>query len=412
VPLRRLRSRLLALVAIVSLVGLACGSNTTPDPPLVTLPPIPTAAPGLSYEEVMALAVGTDGRPGDIDAFWRRTLPLMDPSATYTPPSGLYGYDRGVPPGNVCAQAKIRNAYYCPDDDSIAWEIDFFEERQRSIGDVAPLVIMSHEWGHHIQEIWRDTTTTRQSEAQADCYAGLYVRDAMGREVIGEGDYRESVRTWYEWGTDTYDVDSWFSESEHGPGQARAWAFNHGWLTGDPTYCISFASYRPSSPVRYEGYTLRVPPGSTISLGAAAGLGYDRIVGEHASAFLQARPQLEAGDAHRLLPEISETWFPIGSTRTIALHEALHAGLDGSGATLWFEQTDTRSGETRYFHGALGLHVRPRGGGFLLEIYEPGPQPAETSGWDRVADYLHVLMSGVCPDGAVAYECTPPAGGP
>src|SRR5687768_1862014 len=82
----------------------ATPTRPTPSPLIVD----PTA---LTYDQVMAIAVGTNGQPGDIDRYWRRTLPTLDVTATFDPPSGFYPYRRGVEPANACADALVRNAY-------------------------------------------------------------------------------------------------------------------------------------------------------------------------------------------------------------------------------------------------------------------------------------------------------------
>lgn len=403
----------LALGAWLVVAGCQIGEPQYTMPPFSIRPPsspTPTPAGSLSYDAVMAIAVGSNGQPGDIDAFWRRTFPLIAPGQQYEPPAGLHGYARGVAPPNECARASRRNAYYCSGDRSIAWEIDFFRERQREIGDLAPLVIMAHEWGHHIQEIWQHPGNRRRGEAQADCYAGLYIDDALRRGVVDYDGLTESIMTWYQWGTTEYATDSWFSESEHGPGQARAWAFIAGMLTGDPVYCISFNRYEPSSPRTYPGYTLRVPPGTTVAAGPNDA--YDLLAGEMARAVVQARRTLPAGDAVDQMPEFFDEWFGLHPAEQVgAIERAFGDTLGGSGAVVRYVRPVTyESGVRVDFYGALALHVRPAGGGIVFDVYRPGGTPAadDSAAWEPIGDYLYLLLSGLCPTEARTFVCVAP----
>jgi hypothetical protein len=406
---RRAARATLAATLIACLAASGCsilgGAPATQVP--VTLKPQPTAEPGRSYDRVMAIAVGTNGQPGDIDRFWRTNLPLMDPTAVYEPPTDFDPTPHGAKPDNACRSLTTNNAYYCPDDGSITWDVSFFQRRQESIGDLAPLVIMAHEWGHRIQATWRNAQSRRAKEAQSDCYSGLYIDDAERHGILDEADYQESIQTWYSWGTDEYDKDSWFSEEEHGPGQARAWAFISGWITGDPIYCVDFANYAPAKPATYDGYTLRIPPGTKFTAGASRSQAFDTLQGARATAYVQARPELR-GTATELLPDLAREWLQQGTTRTIDVIDAFSGALGGSGGILRFEQSVTRAdGTVTTFHGVLGLHVRDAGGGFLIEVATAGPAPTETAGsWEPIGDYLYLLMIGLCPENAATYVCS------
>jgi predicted metalloprotease len=73
-------------------------------------------------------------------------------------------------------------AFYCPDGDIIAWDrTGLLPQLRRDFGDAAVIVVLSHEFGHSVQgRLDRTgalaTAPTILLEAQADCYAGVFLR--------------------------------------------------------------------------------------------------------------------------------------------------------------------------------------------------------------------------------------------
>lgn len=82
--------------------------------------------------------------------------------------------------------------FYCPSDESIYIDTEFFAILGRdfgaSAGPLAQMYVLAHEWGHHISnltgqlsQVGRDTGAASGSvrlELQADCYAGSWVSAA------------------------------------------------------------------------------------------------------------------------------------------------------------------------------------------------------------------------------------------
>jgi predicted metalloprotease len=121
-----------------------------------------------------------------LDAYWSTEIDGY-------PQPELILFDGAVDTGCGNATSAV-GPFYCPPDQSVYVDTDFFEElRTRfgsSGGSLAQLYVVAHEWGHHIQNVTgtMDGLDMRQTgpesdgvrlELQADCYAGSWVRAAQ-----------------------------------------------------------------------------------------------------------------------------------------------------------------------------------------------------------------------------------------
>jgi uncharacterized protein len=115
--------------------------------------------------------------------------------ARYTPPR-LVAYTRGTQTACGAGQAAM-GPFYCPNDQRIYIDPEFFSELSRRFGapgDFAQYYVIAHEVGHHIQNL-EGTLERAQSaqarsgeaegnavqvgvELQADCYAGVWAANA------------------------------------------------------------------------------------------------------------------------------------------------------------------------------------------------------------------------------------------
>lgn len=129
--------------------------------------------------------------------YWSETLPAQ--SDTTFQPATMYTFSGAVNTG--CGQATSQvGPFYCPPDQTIYLDTTFFEDvLQRQLGGpdggfVEPYVI-GHEYGHHIQNLLgtMGRVKTQQGprsdavrlELQADCYAGMWARNATSTEDAG-----------------------------------------------------------------------------------------------------------------------------------------------------------------------------------------------------------------------------------
>ncbi|NQX26004.1 neutral zinc metallopeptidase [Microbacteriaceae bacterium VKM Ac-2854] len=132
-----------------------------------------------------------EGGAESLDRYWTSTTPALGANYT-TPAGGVVLFEDQTTTGCGAASAAV-GPFYCPTDQTIYLDTDFFEElRTRfggSSGSLAQLYILGHEWGHHIQNLTGAMSSADRSgtgpdsdsvrlELQADCYAGAWIGDA------------------------------------------------------------------------------------------------------------------------------------------------------------------------------------------------------------------------------------------
>ncbi len=181
----RLVVSLTVLVAVVvpaeqALAKTPTGEQSDPEP--------------LSLEDTVDLSVD------DIQAFWSKQFPATFKGRRYEsiPPNRIFPYDTsGYPACGGGIRPYVKNARYCPEDDTVAYDIEgLFPEQYNDFGNFAVAMILAHEWGHAIQEraygLDRLDAAGVPSiivETQADCFAGTWARrvnDKKSKTLIPE----------------------------------------------------------------------------------------------------------------------------------------------------------------------------------------------------------------------------------
>jgi predicted metalloprotease len=154
--------------------------------------------------------------------------------------------------------------FYCPLDQKVYLDLSFFQELDQKFGapgDFAQAYVIAHEVGHHVQNLigTAEQVQTRQQgarskaeanqysvmlELQADCYAGVWARDAAPRLNITQQDIDEGLRAATAIGDDTLQratqgrvVPDAFT---HGSSEQRARWLKVGMDSGDPNACDTF----------------------------------------------------------------------------------------------------------------------------------------------------------------------------
>ena len=176
-------------------------------------------------------------------------------------PAEMVAYSNYDQSGCGAAQAAM-GPFYCPTDQRIYIDPQFFDELSRRFGapgDFAQAYVIAHEVGHHVQNLTGTLDQARQMQAragraegnqiqvsvelQADCYAGVWAaraRDEQG-SILEPGDIEEGMRAAEAIGDDTLQRQTQgrvVPESfTHGTAEQRRAALRRGLETGDPASC-------------------------------------------------------------------------------------------------------------------------------------------------------------------------------
>ena len=130
--------------------------------------------------------------------YWADALPAQS-NATFRPIAAMQTFTGGTSTGCGDATAEV-GPFYCPADDTIYLDTTFFEQvlQQQLNGPAGEFVepyVLAHEYGHHIQNVlgtMGQVQTQRgpnsdavRLELQADCYAGMWAKNATSTDDAG-----------------------------------------------------------------------------------------------------------------------------------------------------------------------------------------------------------------------------------
>jgi uncharacterized protein len=198
---------LVVLVAIVLLGGnpldssgglgplddLAGQTAGTGRPPSATLEECQTGADANARQDCRILAV-----VNSVQAYWTKALRGYEPARTRF-------FDGSVSTGCGTASSSV-GPFYCPRDRHVYIDLGFFGQLESEFGasggPLAEAYVIAHEYGHHVQNLTgvlqraqsRDTGPQSDAvrvELQADCYAGVWVANAVRTRLIEEINRRD-----------------------------------------------------------------------------------------------------------------------------------------------------------------------------------------------------------------------------
>lgn len=183
---------------------------------------------------------------------------------TYTPPV-LVLYRNQLP--SACGTASTAvGPFYCPLDRKVYLDLGFFQQladQFQAPGEFAEAYVLAHEVGHHVQNLLGIASKVRAAqerapeaeanqlsvklELQADCFAGVWARNAdETKHILEEGDVQSALRAAAAVGDDTlqkraqgYVVPESFT---HGTAAERTAWFQRGLNGGSIASCDTFSA--------------------------------------------------------------------------------------------------------------------------------------------------------------------------
>ena len=197
----------------------------------------------LAQEETSGLQVPRevlfpDPLHAHVDAFWAARF--ADAGRIYDPPGGVIPFDEPIVTACGRAEPDREAAFYCVIDETIYYSTEFRTLIEQQIGDFAWVVVVAHEWGHHIQaKLGFDLGVVPdragdlpaiELEQQADCLAGAYAIDAENTGWLDSGDIDEALYMTEISGDPT--GTAWTDPRAHGTGDDRIDAFLDGYAGG------------------------------------------------------------------------------------------------------------------------------------------------------------------------------------
>ena len=116
------------------------------------------------------------------------------------------------------------------------WFRSSWSSRSSEFGDYAPIAVLSHEWGHHIQTLLGVVGPTRKDfELQADCLMGAFTRYADEQALLDYGDFLEALNSAIDAGDEVFLPEDF--PGAHGMAEDRVKALTKGYGGGPVIGC-------------------------------------------------------------------------------------------------------------------------------------------------------------------------------
>jgi predicted metalloprotease len=389
-----IQSMLLPL--LIALAG--CAPVTITQPTVTPRPQISTPTPPIAEADHFTEII--NGTLEDLDAFWSAEFRRSQPSKPYSSPQRYLPYNRHSS-GSICGRPLSKlldNAVYCPADKSIAWDEDFLRtvngEFSR-VNDMGPVVILAHEWGHHVQNLTERANLEVQRELQADCYAGMYVAyasEGQGLIALEPGDVMEAAMAFFTIGDKVYTKSNWFESGAHGSPAERVMAFARGYLSSDFAFCMTYAEYEFRDDLKIGTYSLNLIPSIRHYRSDESGL--VELHGAGCTIQVMARPDLTSSAASQQFEAVKATWFGQTEVSVSSLTDGSFAVFNkGTAVGQKYQQFVPSAQQT--FHGLIFLHVKPGGGGLVMDVFADGAAPAGPGDWRSLESCLFLTLYGL-----------------
>jgi predicted metalloprotease len=189
----------------------------------------------------------------DIDRFWEDRF--QEAGRIYDPPEGVVAFDEPMVTACGRADPEREAAFYCVIDEKIYYSAEFRTLIENQIGDFAWVIVVAHEWGHHIQaKLGFDLGVVPdragevapiELEQQADCLAGAYAIDAELTGWLDAGDIDEALAITEISGDPP--GTAWNDPRAHGTGDVRIDNFLAGYNAGIVGCDLDLAAASPAA---------------------------------------------------------------------------------------------------------------------------------------------------------------------
>ena len=354
-------------------------------------------------DRLFTLAMAGPQEPGSLAHFWKARLRKDDATTEFHKPVAFQPYQVPDVPASACDSFEGRNnAYYCSADEKISWDSDFIELLYRLLGSIAPLAILAHEYGHHISHLRGNLAQySVQEELQADCFAGMYVRNSIKHFQMSMFGALPAALSFYRFGDDPmYASTEWFVAGAHGSPKDRLGAFRRGFVRNSLERCVSYLHFRSESTAQVGPFSLPVAHGTKlephgdnqVSVSSDAGRAsvtyLKTAVGEpNPSRFKQLAEQ--AWDIEEVSDERGRFYGPHRSR------------LFGSVPQLSqrYELVYEKDGTENVRRGVLLVIALEDDGTVGFNVFEPGPvETADPDAWKDLERYAKQLRNGIWPD--------------
>jgi predicted metalloprotease len=205
-----------------------------------------------------------------IQEYWSETLPKVF-NVTYTESDTVFFSGRT---NTGCGDADSGTGpFYCSVDKLVYLDLTFYQQLADQLGapgEFAQPYVLAHEYGHHVQDLVGTEAAMRRAqkrnqnesnkysvmlELQADCYAGVWAKNATGTtdakgnkifESITDQDIQQGLDTAGKIGDDTLQREAGKPVDErgftHGSSADRQKWFRTGHDSGDARSCDTFGN--------------------------------------------------------------------------------------------------------------------------------------------------------------------------